>query len=193
MSNNFKTLNNIDESYQRHVIPFLQNDHIYCLFDNNCDNDRVIINGKIDKIVNIPKNINYLLNIDSTFENIVHIPMASNIYIEYSDIKENINVLNICDTKSNNYLIDNPIQFHSVKTQKNIIFQDIIIQTVETIIIVQIYKFKKPIENILYGAFIIYQNDFNNMNCNNVICYSKHNDIKLNNIINDDKILYANN
>ena len=192
MLNNFETLNNIiDESYQRYVIPFLQDDHIYCLFDNNCNNDRVIINGKIDKIVNIPKNINYLLNIDSTYGNIVHIPMASNIYIEYSNIKENINVLDICDVKSNNCLIDNPIQFHSVKSNKNIIFQDIIIQTIDTIIIVQIYKFKKPIKNISYGAFIIYQNDFNNMNCN-VICYYKQNNIKINNISDDKKILYSN-
>ena len=82
--------------------------YFYRVFDNNCDTDRVTINGKIDKIVKLPKNLNIILNIDSMCGNIVHIPMISDIYIEYDLIKQLINIkdLSLCIRGFNNVIIE---------------------------------------------------------------------------------------
>ena len=63
----------------------------YCL-DYNNNNEHIVINGKIDKIVNYPKNLNLLLNIDSSYGNIIHIPMMSDMYIDYMTYKHLINI-----------------------------------------------------------------------------------------------------
>jgi len=148
------------------------NDNYYKVFDNNNNNDHLIINGKIDKIVNYPKNLNDILNIDISYGNIVHIPMVNNILINYENNKKmlNINNLNINESES-----DNKIKILSVKIDKNIMYQDILIHTNKNLIILQLYKFIKPIENITHGAFIIYNNDYNDLNQNNTIFYTKNN------------------
>ena len=63
INNNF--INMMDESYQKYIKPVVNTEgKFYRVFDNNCENDRVVINGKIDKIVNLPKNLNAILNLD---------------------------------------------------------------------------------------------------------------------------------
>ena len=194
MSSNNNFINNmLDESYQKYIKPAVESDgHFYRVFDNNCEDDRVVINGKIDKIVNLPKNLNAILNIDISCGNIVHIPMVSDIYIEYESIKQLIHIkeLNI-DNFSSKLDIDE-LKILSVKNNKNITYQDIIIQTNKEIIIIQIYKFKIPFESITHGAVIIYQNDFNNSNQNNTIYYTKNNNNLLLNSNNNTLIIIDN-
>ena len=181
--------NLLDESYQVYIKSAIElTDNYYRVYDNNCDTDRVVINGKIDNIVNLPKNINNIFNIDVSCGNIVHIPMVSDIYIEYLDIKKFINIKNLNSDQNlnsnsnfdsyNNSFFSDTLKIYSVKTKDNIIYQDIIIQTNNTIIIIQVYKFKNPIKNITHGAFIIYQDEVNNMNSNNTIYYTRNNRIK---------------
>jgi hypothetical protein len=188
MSSNNNFINFIlDESYQKYIKPATELDgNFYRVFDNNCEDGRVIINGKIDKIVNLPKNLNAILNLDISCGNIVHVPMVSDIFIEYESIKE---LIHIKDLNINSFfyvLNNNEIKILSPKNNKNILFQDIIIETHKgELIIIQIYKFKIPIENITHGAVIIYQDDFDNSNQNNTIYYTKNNDNLLLNSIND--------
>jgi len=110
--------------------------------------------------------------------------MVSNLYIEYLDNNEILDIKNL-DINNEYVSNNNVIKMLSIKSNNNMIYQDIIIETSSTLIIVQIYKFKTPVHNITHGAFIIYQNNIDNLNHNNTI-YS----IKLNNklalkIIND--------
>ena len=177
------------ELYINHIDD--QSTNYYRIFDNNDDSDRIIINGKIDKLINQPKNINNILNIDIECGNIVHIPMLSDMYLEYSDIKQYISIksLNhIYDSKY--YNEDNDyIKFLSVKSKKNLIYRDIIIETQKGIILVQLYKFKLPIDGVSHGAVIIYQNDISGYNQSNTIFYTKDNlDLKLSNIESDRRI-----
>jgi hypothetical protein len=175
----------LDESYQKYIKPVAETDgNFYRVFDNNCEEDRVVINGKIDKIVNLPKNLNAILNIDMSCGNIVHVPMVSDIYIEYETIKQLIHIKELNINNSSSKLDSDEIKILSVKNNKNITYQDIIIQTNKEIIIIQIYKFKIPIENITHGAVIIYQNDMDNSNQNNTIYYTKNNNLSLNSIYN---------
>lgn len=170
-------INNLmDKSYQEYIKPIINiNNNFYRLFDNNLDDDRIIINGKIEQLLFLPNNFNKILNIDISYRNVVHIPMASNLYIEYLDSNELLDIKNL--DINNQYISNNNlIKILSIKSNNNMIYQDILIETNNTLIIVQIYKFKIPIHNITHGAFIIYQNDFDNLNNNNTI-YS----IKLNN------------
>jgi hypothetical protein len=197
MSNN-SNFNNmmLDESYQKYIIP---NDQLstsfHRLFDNNCLNDRVVINGKIDKIVDLPKNLNMILNIDISYGNIVHIPMVSNIYIEYSSFEHLINIKDLNNKDNidlniyNQKLYSDTIKILSVKKNKNITYQDILIQTNKNLIIIQIYKFSKPIQNITHGAFIIYQNDIDHSNQNNTIYYTKNSKLNQLTKINDINII----
>ena len=216
MSSNNNFINNImDESYHAYIKPINNKNSIfYRIFDyNNNNNEHVIINGKIDKIVNYPKNLNLLLNIDSSYGNIIHIPMMSDMYIDYMTHKY---LVNIKDLGINNiHKINNDhIKFLSVKKKtcvehmpastkamlENIIYQDILIHIDNNIIIVQIYKCNEPINDITHGAFIIYQDNINMNNQNNTIFYTKYNsnllinDIKdtsnINNNINKIKINY---
>lgn len=172
------------------IIDKLYNKHYYRIYDNNNLNDRVIINGKIDKLVNIPKNMNNIFNIDVSCGNIVHIPMVSDIYIEYSNIKKFINIkdLDICNSHT---LLEDSLKIYSTKTTKDMFYQDIIIETNNTFFIIQIYKFKHTIKNITYGAFIIYQDDIDNMNSNNTIYYTRNNKNIIKNI-EDNSILCSN-
>ena len=177
------------ELYINHIDD--QSTNYYRIFDNNDYSDRIIINGKIDKLINQPKNINNILNIDIECGNIVHIPMLSDMYLEYSDIKQYISIksLNhIYDSKY--YNEDNDyIKFLSVKSKKNLIYRDIIIETQKGIILVQLYKFKLPIDGVSHGAVIIYQNDISGYNQSNTIFYTKDNlDLKLSNIESDRRI-----
>lgn len=176
MSSNNNFIDNImDESYYAYIKPIHNKNSIfYRIFDYNNNNEHIIINGKIDKIVNYPKNLNLLLNIDSSYGNIIHIPMISDMYIDYMTHKH---LINIKDLGINNiYKIDNDkIKFLSVKKNKKIIYQDILIHIDNNIIIVQIYKCNKPINDITHGAFIIYQNNTNINNQNNTIFYTKYN------------------
>lgn len=185
MSSNTNFINMLDESYQKYIKPVAETDgNFYRVFDNNCEEDRVVINGKIDKIVNLPKNLNAILNIDMSCGNIVHVPMVSDIYIEYETIKQLIHIKELNINNSSSKLDSDEIKILSVKNNKNITYQDIIIQTNKEIIIIQIYKFKIPIENITHGAVIIYQNDMDNSNQNNTIYYTKNNNLSLNSIYN---------
>lgn len=174
------TSKNIDKLY---------NKNYYRIYDNNNINDRIIINGKIEKLVNIPKNINNIFNIDVSCGNIVHIPMVNDIYIEYLNIKKFINIkdLDICNS---HIVLDDSLKIYSVKTTKDMFYQDIIIQTNNTFLIIQIYKFKHTIKNITHGAFIIYQEDSDNMNSNNTIYYTRNKNIIEN--IEDNSILCSN-
>jgi len=191
INNNF--INMMDESYQKYIKPVVNIDEkFYRVFDNNCENDRVVINGKIDKIVNLPKNLNAILNIDISCGNIVHVPMLNDIYIEYDKIKQLINIKELNIDNFTCKLDLDEIKILSVKNNKNITYQDIIIQTNKEIIIIQIYKFKIPIENITHGAVIIFQNDLNNSNQNNTIYYTKNNNKLLLKSIDDTKIIIDN-
>lgn len=186
-NNNFLNMM-LDESYQKYIKPNEQmNCSFHRLFDNNCSNDRVVINGKIEKIVDLPKNLNLILNIDMSCGNIVHIPMVNDIYIEYASFGDFINIddLNINSQKKS--LLDN-VKILSVKKNKNITYQDILIQTNTNLIIIQIYKFSKPVQNITHGAFIIYQNDLNYSNQNNTIYYTKKSNLEIPCINNISKI-----
>lgn len=159
----------------------------YRIFDNNSLNDRIIINSKIDKIVDIPDYLNNLFNIDVSCGNIVHIPMADDIFIEYLDISQYININNL--NIYNKCNLNNNIKIYSPKENDDMIYQDIIIETKLSFIIIQIYKFKLPINNITHGAFIIYQNDILYQNNSNTIFYTKNNkNLLLNNIIDNHKI-----
>jgi hypothetical protein len=195
MSSNNNFINNmLDESYQKYIKPVAESDgHFYRVFDNNCEEDRVVINGKIDKIVNLPKNLNVMLNIDTSYGNIVHVPMVSDIYIEYESIKQLIHIKDLNINNSTSKLDKDEIKILSAKNNKNITFQDIIIQTNKEIIIIQIYKFKVPFENITHGAVIIYQNDSNNSNQNNTIYYTKNNNKLILENIDDTSIIDTNN
>lgn len=154
------------------IINKLYNKHYYRLYDNNNLNDRLIINGNIEKIINIPKNINNIFNINISCGNIIHIPLVNNIYIEYQNNKKLININNL-DINNYNIDLDDNFKIYSVKTTKNMYYQDIIIQTNNSFIVIQIYKFKHVIKNITHGAFIIYQNDSDNMKSNNTIYYTR--------------------
>jgi hypothetical protein len=172
------TLHNqmIDDSFQKYVNNNNEiNTFLYRIFDNNIYDDRVIINGKINKIVNEPKKLNEYLNIDETCGNIVHIPMIHHIYIEYMS---NNYVIDIDDISLSNkfFSYDNDeIKIFSVKNNNNITYQDIVIQTKTTIIIIQLYKFRQPLESITHGAFIIYQENEDDKFQNNTIYYTKDN------------------
>lgn len=191
INNNF--INMMDESYQKYIKPVVNIDEkFYRVFDNNCENDRVVINGKMDKIVNLPKNLNAILNLDMSCGNIVHVPMLNDIYIEYDKIKQLINIKELNIDNFTCKLNFDKIKILSVKNNKNIIYQDIIIQTNKEIIIIQIYKFKIPIEHITHGAVIIYQNDLNNSNQNNTIYYTKNNNKLLLKSIDDTQIIIDN-
>lgn len=167
------------------------NQNYYRLYDNNDNFNRIIINGKIDKIVNIPNNINDIFNIDTSCGNIVHIPMVSIIYIEFLNIKKTINITDL-HLYNNNVIFDDTLKIYSIKTTENMYYQDIIIDNNNEIIIIQIYKFKYMIDNISYGTFIIYQNNLQNLNSNNTIYYTRNKYNIINNI-EDDKILINNN
>jgi hypothetical protein len=185
---------NIDESFETYVKPAVDvNSTYYRIFDNNSDDDRVVINGKLDKIVNLPKNFNNLLNIDIACGNIVHIPMLNNIYIEYLDVKEVIDIKNLSAfTQTQNFSSDD-VKFLSVKYTKNIIYQDIIIQTNKNIIIIQLYKLMIPIDDITHGAVIIFQSESNNSNQSNTIYYTKANpSLIIDSLTNTKKIIDAN-
>jgi hypothetical protein len=178
MSSNNNFNNMMDDSYHTYIKQICncnKNSIFYRIFDyNNNNNEHIIINGKIDKIVNYPKNLNLLLNIDSSYGNIIHIPMMSDMYIDYMTQKHLINIKDL-DIK-NAYKSDNDkIKFLSVKNNKKMIYQDIIIHIDNNIIIVQIYKCNEPINDITHGAFIIYQNNLNMNNQNNSIFYTKYN------------------
>jgi hypothetical protein len=184
----------VDESFETYVKPLLNsNSNFYRIFDNNCDDDRVIINGKLEKIVNLPKNLNNLLNIDISCGNIVHIPMLNDIYIEYLSTKQQIDIKNL-NTFNQIFKLDSEnVKFLSVKYNKTIMYQDIIIQTNKTFIIVQLYKFINPIDDITHGAVIIFQNDYNDNNQNNSIYYTKENSkLIIDSITNTKKIIDAN-
>jgi len=182
---------NIDESFELYIKPLLDNKTIYYrIFDNNCDDDRIIINGKIEKIVDFPKKLNNILNIDISCGNIVHIPMLNDIYIEYLTIKQLIDIKNLNLLNQVNINNSDNIKFLSIKYGKNIIFQDIIIQTNKNIIIIQLYKLINPINDITHGAVIIFQNDLINNNQNNTIYYTKSNNmLNIDNIDNTKKII----
>ena len=193
ITNNFFINNILDDSFYKYISkPVSVSDaYFYRVFDNNCDTDRVTINGKIDKIVKLPKNLNIILNIDSMCGNIVHIPMISDIYIEYDLIKQ---LINIKDLNKDSYtsVLDKKIKILSVKNNNNITYQDIIIQTHKEIIIIQIYKFKIPFENITHGAVIIYQNDSDNFNQYNTTYYTKNNNLLFLDNITNNKQIYKN-
>ena len=177
------------ELYVNHIKEPITN--YYRIFDNNNDSDRIIINGKIDKIINQPKNINNILNIGIECGNIVHIPMLSDMYLEYSDLKQYISIKSLNHIGNSKYYNENNeyIKFLSVKTKKNLIYQDIIIETQKGIIIVQLYKFKLPIDGVSHGAVIIYQNDISGYNQSNTIFYTKDNiSLRLDSINSDKKI-----
>jgi hypothetical protein len=195
MSTNNNFINNLlDESYQKYIKPVAESDgHYYRVFDNNCEDDRVVINGKIEKIVNLPKNLNEVLNIDCSCGNIVHIPMVNDIYIEYESIKQLIHIKELNINNFTSKLDLDEIKILSVKNSRNITYQDIIIQTNKEIIIIQIYKFKVPFESITHGAVIIYQNDSNNSNQNNTIYYTKNNSKLILNKIDDTNIIIDDN
>ena len=182
----------IDDSFELYVNHIEEpNTNYYRIFDNNNDSDRIIINGKIDKLINQPKNINNILNIGIECGNIVHIPMLSDMYLEYSDLKQFISIKSLNHINNSKYYNENNeyIKFLSVKSKKNLIYQDIIIETQKGIIIVQLYKFKLPIDGVSHGAVIIYQNDISGYNQSNTIYYTKDNiDLKLNSINSDKKI-----
>lgn len=181
----------IDESYEKYIKPNINNtSNFYRVFDNNCDKDRVIINGKFDSNVDEPKNLNKILNIDSKCGNIVHVPMLSEIYIEYQSTKLllDVNNFDVNNMNISNMSIDNSlISLLSVKTHKNIKFQDILIQTSNDIILVQLYKFDYPIDKITHGAFIIYQNDESGYSQNNTIFFTK------NSMCNNQSTIFCNN
>ncbi len=167
--------NTMDKSYLEYIKPVIDTtSFFYRVYDNCSQDDRVIINSKIDKIVKEPKNLNNILNIDPICGNIVHVPMASSIYIEHENNELKLNVSDL-NANTNMKFDDSSIKVYSVKSYKNTIYQDITIQTNNTLIIVQIYKFKLQIENITHGAFIIYQNDTQGSNQNNMIFYTKNN------------------
>jgi hypothetical protein len=109
--------------------------------------------------------------------------MADDIYIECSDIKQIINISNLDIFNYN--MSNNKIKIYLPKENNNLLYQDIIIDTDSTFIIIQIYKFKSPINNITHGAFIIYQNDNYSLNNNNTIFYTKNNNNLLINKITD--------
>lgn len=187
-TNNF--INILDDSYEKYIEPITKlDDKFYRVFDYNHKKDRVLINGKIDKIVDLPKNLNTILDIDTTCGNIVHIPMVSDIYIEYESIRQLIHIKELSMNNNVCKLDSDEIKILSVKNNKNITYQDIIIQTNKGIIIIQIYKFRFPIKNITYGAVIIYQNDIDNSNQNNTIYYTKNNYNLLQGAINDTHII----
>ena len=179
---------NIDESFESYVKPAVDvNSTFYRIFDNNCDTDRVVINGKIEKIVNLPKNLNNLLNIDISCGNIVHIPMLNDIYIEYLTTKQLIDVKNLSAFNQIQESDSDSVKILSVKYNKNIIYQDIIIQTNKSIIIVQLYKLVVPFGDITHGAVIIFQDDSINNNQNNTIYYTKANSRLIIDTITDNK------
>lgn len=183
----------IDESFETYVKPAVDvNSNFYRIFDNNCDEDRVVINGKLEKIVNLPKNLNALLNIDISCGNIVHAPMLNDIYIEYLDTKKLINIKNLNVINQVFELESDNVKFLSAKYIKNIIYQDIIIQTNKSIIIIQLYKFIVPIEDITHGAVIIFQNEYNDNNQNNSIYYTKGNNRLIVDSIINKKIIDSN-
>ena len=159
----------------------------YRVFDNNLIDDRIIINSKIERIVDLPQYINNILNIDVSCGNIIHIPMANDIFIEYLNMNEIISINNL-DININNYSMSDNIKIYSPKENDNIIYQDIIIESTKSFIIIQIYKFKSPLNNITHGAFIIYQNENINHNNSNMVFYTNNNLYKLKNIT-DTKII----
>ena len=175
--------NLIDDSFQKYVELKELNLNFYRVFDNNSYDDRIIINSKIEKIVDIPRHINNIFNIDISCGNIIHIPMANDIFIEYLNMNELINISNLDININNNYLSNSKIKRYSLKENNNIIYQDIIIESNKTFVIIQIYKFKLPLDNITHGAFIIYQNDNMTQNNSNTVFYTKNSHIlKLKNI-----------
>ena len=185
---------NIDESFETYIKPIIDvNSKYYRIFDNNCDDDRVVINGKLDKIVNLPKNFNNLLNIDIVCGNIVHIPMLNNIYIQYLDVTEIIDIKNLSAFAQPQCFLSDDVKFLSIKYTKNIIYQDIIIQTNKNIIIIQLYKLIIPIDNITHGAIIIFQSEGNNNNQSNTIYYTKINSsLLIDSLSNTKKIINTN-
>jgi len=191
MLNNKNFINlDLDKSFDDYIKPVVQiNTSFYRIFDNNCDNDRVIINGKIEKLFNQPKNLNNLLNIDISCGNIVNIPMLNDIYIEYLSTKQIINIKDLNILNQVFRLDSDNVKFLSIKYDKNIIFQDIIIHTSKNIIIIQLYKFKIPVEDITHGAVIIFQNNNYENNLNNTIYYTKENNqLLIDNITNIEEI-----
>ena len=138
----------------------------YKVFENN----HIIINSKIDKLVTLPKNINNILNIDSIFkDNIIHIPMSNDLTIEY---KDNNYIIQCLDFNMNN-INNNNIKILSPKQTQHLYYQDIIIDTESDLIIIQVYKLKNQTDNITHGAFIIYQDDSENYKQNNSIFYTR--------------------
>lgn len=148
------------------------NNNYNIIYDNNIINDRLIIMGIIDDFIYNPKDLNKIFNIDNTIGNIIHIPMLNEFYIKYLNNNYKINIDNL---DLNNYYLDNEhLKILSVKTINNIIFQDILIQTTNNIIIIQIYKFIKSYSNISHGGFIIYNNNNGYSTTNNTIYYIKY-------------------
>jgi hypothetical protein len=165
------------------------NHKYYRLFDNNLSYDRVIINGKIDLEVKNSKYLNNILNIDNNCNNIANIPMVNYIYLEYLNNKQLINVEE-WDIFDNNHLSNDNIQFLSVKNNDNIMFRDILIHTSNCLIIIELYKLKKPIDDITHGVLIIYQHDYNIYNPTDTIYYTKNNNkLILDSIYNTNKLV----
>ena len=167
-------INIMEDSFFKYIPELLSPvSQVHKVFENN----QIIINSKIDKLVTLPKNINDILNIDSVFNNnIIHVPMSNNLTIEYNDNKYSIQCL---DLNANNINNDN-IKILSPKQTHNLYYQDIIIETGSELVIIQIYNFKNHIDNITHGAFIIYQNDNDTYKQNNSIFYTRDETISKN-------------
>lgn len=160
----------------------------YKIFNYKTSIDSVIINSKIKELIDVPYDMNNLLYIDNSYGNIVHIPMADELYIECNNYKKNINICNLF-IFDNNTNTDN-IKIYSTKENDNLIYRDIIIElSISSIIIAQVYKFKVPINNITHGAFIIYPDNLQDVNINNMISYSKKQDISILHDLNQDNYL----
>jgi len=131
------------------------NNIYYKLFDYNDENDRILINGKIPKIIKPTKKLNEILyeNYDNTCS-FINIPMIEKLYIKYKKEEITIDIKNFIYwhlNKSNN------IYILSKHTNDIMTYQDIIINTINGIISINIYKLNNSINNISYGIILLYK------------------------------------
>ena len=127
----------------------------YKLFDYNDENDTILINGKIPNIIKPTKKLNELLydNYDNSCS-YINIPMIEKLYIKYKKEEITIDIKNFIYWHSNK--TDN-IYILPKRSNNIMTYQDIIINSSNGIISINIYKLNKNINDITYGIILLYK------------------------------------
>jgi len=133
----------------------------YRVFDYNNEEDSILINGSIPKIINPPLKLNEILSIDDNDKNnrVVNIPMIDKLYIKY---KKNELVIDIKNFIYWNYIKNDNIYILPSRSNDDMIYRDIIINTTSGIISINMYKLNKKINDIKYGIVLLYKS-YNNL------------------------------